>query len=74
MHALTYGDRHGKVWRRVYKQLGGNGQRCGKSMCVKKKWRYTCPNGHSAERHRRMALHSRWACGRCHGKLTCTKI
>lgn len=74
-HALTPGHGHYRVWVRVARMLGDDGERlaCGVQM-VQGRWRADCPQcGPIAHRHKRPKRPDAWSChkcGRIRGKIT----
>ena len=53
-HALTPGEGHSAVWRRMAVRIGSTGERCvdAEAPKVPGAWLGTCPAGHTTERHR----------------------
>jgi predicted SprT family Zn-dependent metalloprotease len=68
-HAIA-GSRaaHGWEWQRVYRSIGGNGQRTGNSAAqLQTAWTGKCSNGHSTSQHRApLRVHS---CGKCYPRF-----
>jgi len=44
-HALTPGDKHGKIWKKTFIKLGGSGETCSDVQCeARDKYTFKCPN------------------------------
>jgi predicted SprT family Zn-dependent metalloprotease len=67
-HAIVGGrNGHNHIWRSKAIEIGCNGERCANDVKVKGKWKATCPNGHTAHRHRKPKSQS--SCGACSSKF-----
>ena len=67
-HAIVgWKNAHNNVWRAKAIEIGCNGERCGNDVKIEGKWKATCPNGHTAYRHRKPK--NRVSCGVCSKKF-----
>jgi predicted SprT family Zn-dependent metalloprotease len=67
-HALTPGEHHNHVWRRMAIAIGCDGERCYSSKEVATpETRYigACPSGHTHKRSKLTERSRRSSCGRC---------